>query len=374
MIAVGCLPVEILNSIFEHLVQPEPSADCLYAQPRFDITESKKSYLKSASQVCTRWRVLVQPALFRHARLIIRRNEWDLRDGWPPGFYAFLTFLRDRDLARSVETFTLLVGESNESDHDDTIDYTDSVRNRWQELLEIIHPSRLTIVAPPPVLGLLTGIPITVDVRPSFHMPYHILSLGRTVPRQNAPPPDHPAPEVPTLLTLRPWESLLLNEGSFLRAYSDPRYPDNHIVIEPPSILPAFVAPASALPPPSLTSLAYVAIYPFIWHVEHLTYLFPQLRRLYVQIVPQDDVAPDPMMTSRVDWLTLRFSTEESYRRLLIEVATPGHLANMEEIVIDDVNLDKTQWAEYVLQLLEADEVPWREDPRRRGILVKALS
>ena len=373
-INIDALPVELLDKIFGLLSQPAPSTAKLCNQPDISITQSNTTDLKAVSNVSARWRQAILSELFRYTRVIIRSDQRDFASGWPAEYQDFLAFVGRNDLGRSVESFTLLVEESPTLDHDNTVDYSDPVQNRWEGLFRIVNPTRLTIVAPPPLLGLLTAIPVSIDVRPYFHMPYCILSLGLSVPRgavassEQSITPASP----PTLLSSRPWDSLLLNEGSFVRAYSDPSYPHN--TADPPSLLSALAAVSATAPlAPTIRSLAYIAIFPFAAHVAQIHGFLAQLSRFEIQLLPRGDLQPDPLQMGMAEPLAMEFRRDLVYNELLRYVldSRVGNEPCLEEIVCHDVAVDATAWKTAVVTQLSVEPERWSEDPDREGVFVR---
>jgi hypothetical protein len=67
----------------------------------------------------------------------------------------------------------------------------------------------------------------------------------------------------------------------------------------PPSILGALLGCEERpndkpLIPPTLTSMSYIAIFPLSSHFQLLVDGLPRLERLYIQLVPQNDILRDP--------------------------------------------------------------------------------
>ena len=235
----------------------------------------------------------------------------------------------------------------------------------WQRLFSAIQPTRLLILAPPAELAYLTNAAVDLFGEWAFSdMDYHILELAvdPTMPSCRRPssdaaafalatlcyhPDDHGSIADASVLNLRPWTHLGLNEGSFLKAYGTYEYFERgppSIVYSikncltrhrrsistpspsPPTSVPAHVddapgpvttapspaeageasLPAPTPPPeaptvPSLTpappprpphpplahirSFTYTAILPFATHLD-FRYLLPQLEHLDVQIAP----------------------------------------------------------------------------------------
>jgi hypothetical protein len=370
MTNINSLPAELLDKIFGFLDQPAPSVAVLEDQPQLEITFSNTADLKSISCVSSRWRQAVIQPLFRHTRLIFRSDNRDFTTGWPAEYQSFLAFVRSNDLGPSVQSFTLEVEESPDLDHDDEIYSSEPIPNPWQDFFAALDPLRLTIIAPPPVLGLLTAIPVTVDVRPRFHMPYHILSLSRAPPPNQKPLSSDTATPLPTIFSFRSWDLLLLNEGSFIRAYSDPSYPHN--AIDPPSMLSS-LAETPGILPASIHLLVYVAIFPPSMHVIQLQNSFPHLRRLTIRFMPHHDILPDPGQMGGADLMLMEVERDMAYGGLVRSILDAGvyRAQNLEEIACRDVTVDGAPWREVVVRELAVGAGQWSGDPDRYGVLVK---
>ena len=372
VIAIESLPPELLDKIFSFLIQPAPSLSRLHDQPVFEITHSKYVNLKSISCVSQRFRQAVFHILFQHIRVQLRSDDKSLEAGWPARYQDFLAFATRTDLRSTTESFTLLIEESERSDHDNTADRSDSISIHWQHLFRVIDPLHLTIVAAPPVLGLLAAQPMKVDVAGDFHMPYHILSLSRSVSSRNKQHDTEFASDPATpLLQIRPWKSLLLNEGSFIRAYSRPDY--RFVIAEPPSILPSLASLFSVLAR-TIRSVSYIAIFPSTTHLEYLYPIFVNLQRFFFQLVPHSDVLPDIRQRAGVDVMSLMLNRDASYSAILRRVlglSTGSLSVNLVEVECGDVGVDRT-CASMVIDRYLTHTRGWRIDPLRKGVLIRS--
>ena len=244
LVSIETLPNEILSQIFEYLDRAPPSynIDELHDEPHFDITKSGDSPLKACSLVSKRWRDASKSGLFKHTQFIVRKHATRsimLTQQIKP----FLNFLVSNSL-RNVISFSLLVYDNKITDnpkgerrHDDFADF-------WSSFFQTIDPINLLIVAPPEALGALTSCRIILTDAWNFDCPCHYLRLqripgsgqgnapklpsdseaGGAVPRLSGPSVRNhqrdPDPKSPTLFDLRAWDKLLLNEGSFIKAYA----------------------------------------------------------------------------------------------------------------------------------------------------------
>lgn len=109
----------------------------------------------------------------------------------------------------------------------------------WQSLFEVINPGDLLIVASAQSLGVLTSCFVNMADAWNFDNSFHYLQLQQPVPKKQTSIPkienfeipeatvddpsrpwEIPRAEFSALFKIRPWTNLLLNEGSFVKAYS----------------------------------------------------------------------------------------------------------------------------------------------------------
>lgn len=194
----------------------------------------------------------------------------------------------------------------------------------WERIFDVMDPTRLTIIALPRMLASLLSRMLYKGDTWRFKDQYHILSLERAqksphsgVTERDAKKDTLNAPEqgsqscepsktssrcshqqkrVQTkLFTIRPWTSVLLNEGSSTQVYK--QYEFFHM--RPPSILGSLLGCEEfpndePLIPRTVRSLSYVAIFPLSSHFNSLVRHLPPLDRIFVQLVPRNDILEDP--------------------------------------------------------------------------------
>ncbi|KAK1756757.1 hypothetical protein QBC47DRAFT_377573 [Echria macrotheca] len=203
----------------------------------------------------------------------------------------------------------------------------------WELLFSMMDPRRITIMASPQMLASLLSRMLFLGDAWSFSRDLlHILSLSRETrakggvlraqeaaaelkanaafssssssSKQSAlgasdnPRPGHSKTKYNTpsaLFSIRPWTHLLLNEGSSTRVYRTYEF----FLRRPPSILGALLGCEeypndTPLVPPTLTSLSYVAIFPLSSHFNSLVAFLPPVERLFIQLVPRNDILRDP--------------------------------------------------------------------------------
>lgn len=400
--ALDSLPEELQLHILQYLDPPPPSSRRLRQEPSLNLTVSEEVTLKTISVISKKWRRLVLPLLFKHARFRLDASpnpQWDgcyvcnetalsgnatlstpnqqidgvdqyhvdmveaalercnvnLRAGqtddeaqqmgqmafeekerlkpskalaWIPRFYHglqdFLAFLHSHELVKVVQGFVLYTDRMLEeklhrfphqaADRDWRFPASAAF---WAHLLSVIDPDVVTIVAPPMDLACLTNCAIDTFGDWAFgDMDFHILSLRwetasspshPTTRFQNeaslsydslhAVPSGYPSVAPSSLLALRPWTHLSLNEGSFLKAYGTYEFFERG----PPSIVtsiedcimqtisPARLAGHSDVPELMLTMLKsfdYTAIFPFSNHAN-FNLLLHQVEELSLQLAPE---------------------------------------------------------------------------------------
>jgi len=327
---VGLLPPEIVLSIFSWLDATPPSERNMYDQPSDSMLrgESGRINIKHASLVSKTWRTMALPLLFRHV-------------AWTPpvsSLSAFslnpiplLRFLEEQGLGRFVTTFTLLV---DFVDHDaESCDMPPQIRPvdlEWlfDQIFSVVDPLRFTVIAPPTTLAAFMSRMLFLEDAWSFSIPYHVLSLSRStrtqdmedkvsqgrsstaslhtrfgttgaaVPRSTAErhratarhqqhTPQRGQPPTCPLFTIRPWTSILLNEGSSTKVYRTYEF----FLRQPPSMLSALLGCGEypndqPLIPPSVEDFSYIAVFPLSSHFATLVRHLPRVKRLYVQLAP----------------------------------------------------------------------------------------
>lgn len=236
----------------------------------------------------------------------------------------------------------------------------------WKLLFGVVDPLRFTIIASPCMLARMLARMLFLGDEWSFDQSHHILSLSReeSSSRQRRTPRDtrssdvfgggatndttatttsqqqqmpsgsprpsssssssnssliRPAKRIPCeLFTTPPWTALLLNEGSSTRVYKTYEWFHKR----PPSMLGALLGVEEfpndvALIPPSIVDLSYVGIFPLSRHVDNLVHNLPPLRRLFVQLVPRNDILQDRKEMEHLDMDDLWMERDVAYERIV---------------------------------------------------------
>ncbi|XXH04080.1 hypothetical protein Hte_010491 [Hypoxylon texense] len=413
------VPPEILLHIFEFLDGTAPSQARLHDQPRDDMLNAEDQLslgLKNASLVCKVWRVLVLPSLFRH---ILWKPKMSSLRAFTLNPIPLLRFLEDNKLDRSVTTFTLVVDFVDKEA--DARHITPEIRTvdlewLWDQLFSVIDPLRFTIIAPPTTLAAFMSRMLFLDDAWSFSIPYHILSLARTTRAslrgkssgyhleshlsdlhvstlEHSQARAHQSssagaasssatssnryrkPPACPLFTVRPWTSLLLNEGSSIKVYRTYEF----FLRRPPSMLGALLGceeyPNDALLiPPTITDINYIAIFPLSSHVETLLRNLPKVDRLFVQLTPRpgNQILQDEEEMKHIDpadlWMERNSAYSSLMRELTLTTTNPGNWVTLRVFESGDA-ADKEAW-EMAVRLVERSEVDnWKVE--REGVFVR---
>ena len=368
---------EILAIIFAFLDSPAPSALRSRQQPNFQLTDCDVIPLKSISCVCKRWRPAALRILFCHTRLLLHYPFYGPKPSLNTKLKPFLGFVRRENFVPIIKSFVLGVGVV-ETSYRPADDPPHDIVSFWPTLFNVIDPITIIIVAPPAILGFLTCCTVDSRQHANFHMPYQILSLSQTsssvdVHRQNISNtrPRYSPCHHYALFNLRPWSLLLLNEGSFLRAYSLPDAYQNWRT--PPSILPALIGANSphprALIPSTVRTLCYIAIFPFQGHFALLKYKLPYLSTLYVQLIPINELASDYAQRRQVDIVYLKRELDSCYDELfsnIFQKIMPVRYRLLTEIEIGGATMDPS-WSFAVEKRIQDAIISQRLDWRMEG-------
>ena len=281
-LTIASLPNELLSTICEFLEGPQPSAAALHDEPHFELTKSKTATVKAASCVSRRWRDVTMPLLFKHAQFTVKQPK-EKRETFSTQIQPFFDFVRKFSLEKIIISLTLLIHDDKISDWPDDPHSLYSFAFFWQTLFRIVDPVELLIVAPAQALGYLASCHVFLGDVWCFDCPCQYLRLQRpphslrqtpSVERDVSPSQyksadlghkvvkpgsksvvtgsismhedfersdlnneqvddkeqssdqfrrdtsDVVSADTSELFQIRPWSNLLLNEGSFIRAYA----------------------------------------------------------------------------------------------------------------------------------------------------------
>ncbi|TKA73263.1 hypothetical protein B0A55_06620 [Friedmanniomyces simplex] len=263
------------------------------------------------------------------------------------------------DLASKIESFVLvtermLSGKFDRFPHRAGADRDWRYRCAaafWQHLLSELDPLRIVVLAPPTDLACLTNCAIDTFGDWAFgDMEYHALDLrldaastspspllGKTVQYSTL---DHTPRRFPgiagsSVLNLRPWHHITINEGAFLKAFSTYEYFERG----PPSLIysikdcltprPTYTASVQRLshtPLSTLRKLSYIAIFPFATHLDFRD-LLPQLEELDLQLAPTlsahgSSILNDPQRLGKAELQDCWSELLTVYQNLAAQLAT----------------------------------------------------
>ncbi|EPS30224.1 hypothetical protein POX_b02766 [Penicillium oxalicum] len=305
------LPVELLDEVFFYLDHNPPSEDQVYQKPEHSITKSSERNLKHLAASCSRLAFLIRPRLFVHARLGLHENL----DGFCKFFIRWELGPRVKSVVISLPT-----------------DYVVQPHTCIQlaRVFNILDPHRITILAPPRVIGEL--LDTTIDEKDGWAFEIRLQILQLTQDKHGDPSAYHTSrTNSPTMiLGVRPWTAFYFNEGSSLKAYNHYEY----YLSQVPSVLGQWGKEFLRVPPtPKLSTslqglreLTYIAVLPFYNHVDHICAVMqrmPQLRVVTVQLAPgHNDRATELEQRGSMDQNDPWMELESSYSIIGFQVRT----------------------------------------------------
>lgn len=292
------IPTNTLNSSHrpENDISGAEHFDMLHGDDQLsDFTTSASKPVQQASDPAIQWQWQI-PQLYHH-----------LDD--------FVSFIIEHDLVSNILSFILithpvlpvaLFRHLDKEQGNLEIRYR-AVEAFWNRLLHTINPERVAILAPPIDLTCLMNFGLqTNDGDWAFgDMEYHLIALEHSGTEQShsenyklMPVGSLGKRKRSTLINMRQWHSISLNEGSFLKAYGTYEYFERG----PPSLIYSINDGISFhAEPESITepdhgineqcnhSFTYTAIFPFASHlVNSVTTMIRNwnLRRLDLQLAP----------------------------------------------------------------------------------------
>lgn len=281
---------------------------------------------------------------------------------WIPRFYHpmldFIRFIQNHDLTKVVDSFVLytdqMLGEKLHRFPHEVADKDwrfPASAAFWAHLLTVIDPSTVTILAPPIDLACLTNCAVDTFGDWAFsEMDFHILSLRQ--PSRRSPnstsciptysslqpvPATYPAIAPSSVLTLRHWTHLSLNEGPFLKAYGTyeffERGPPSLVYSIKDSVIrnrpqPEATRTASEPSTPrrplwALKSLDYTAVFPFANHADFSPILH-QISSLSLQLAPdaQSNILNDRARLGKADLADCWTELLTTYAELIAPLAS----------------------------------------------------
>ncbi|KAH0848835.1 hypothetical protein AYO21_08280 [Fonsecaea monophora] len=357
-------PNEILSRIISFLDAPSPFDADILQKPKsglipfeseagIELTSIPTSLhrqhaLKNLTLTCRLLRTLTLPVLFKHSVL------------HPLLLSDFLSFLKRHNLNQYVVSVVAHVPGHYNHIHPAW----------WARLLNEVPATRFGIVAAPEILTELTGICSWTSDAWAFDMAFQILRLDQTLEAARTPI-DYD--DLPNFLVARPWQNMVVNEGSSLLAYTTYEF----FLRRTPSLLTALHSNNSAAGDAlfnNLLSFDFISIFPFYNHVDEVlksVRKMRRLRRLFVKLCPEphstvfrDEIElaggaidiHDPWNECETSWSLIAHS--------VVFLTTEGQLS---ELQMDDVKVEgiRQRLEQNVSSLLQER---WRYEDPRSGI------
>ena len=312
---------------------------------------------------------------------------------WIQRFYHamldFVDFLQDNDIANHVENVVVYTDQMLEAKlHRFPHEAADkdwrfpASAAFWAHLLTVIDPFTITIVAPPLDLACLTNCAVDTFGDWAFgEMDYHILTLQQAkrvntssrIPSYaslRSTPTSYPSIAASSVLNLRPWSHLGLNEGPFLKAYGTyeffERGPPSLVYSIKDSIIrrprqtrtgdhiqdgDAFIVQ----PLWNLTSLDYTAIFPFSNHADFSSILH-QISHLSLQLAPsaESNILNDRIRLGKADLADCWTELLTSYARVVEPLASVRRPSTVNADMYGEHFTWDTNWHDVALRKLVA--------------------
>ncbi|KAL8871711.1 MAG: hypothetical protein Q9174_002519 [Haloplaca sp. 1 TL-2023] len=211
------IPVEVTRMIIDYLAKEKPPSVRQFAQePSRQMIESQEQPLKHLSLCNRRMYQLTKDCIFRHTMVKMRPSPPQRKLGGfdPPSpslksLYEFTTFLRRRGIMGKEMTVTIYFPRGRELNPSCRKEFAEKLT----EVLMKINPNRLTIIATAEMLATLCGLQCGTTYQDVLKRTHHALELGK--PRLR-PGPRYVkySTKTKSVLTMRPWSTLRLNENN----------------------------------------------------------------------------------------------------------------------------------------------------------------
>lgn len=322
---IESLPEELLLTIVDYLESDPPSQKRFWFEPSLGLTDDPENVtMKNLSRISKRWRRLVVPSLFKFLRLrldptSLQEANYDSAEmAWPQyihtAYRSMFEFLETNGITNRIEKVTLLIGVTDACSLPRSLHEGAAGEWRyaacaefWHQMFCEIDPCGVVIVAPPLELACLLNCSIDISDGWAFSdMNFHLLELAREgVEKSNGcngdardvVPSKFPDVAGSSLLHLRPWTHVGLNEGSFLAAYATYEYfergPPSSVHSIMNCLMPSHageqqgeVANKSGGGLSSMKSFSYAGIFPFESHFRSLAPVLLHVESITLQLGP----------------------------------------------------------------------------------------
>jgi len=351
------LPEEIIAQIISYLDAAPRSVTHIRHEPKYTLFDSPQRPYKDLSSTCKTLRRIALPLLFRHAKINV--DDWvdqksidkdnALDDGRHDEYCTvstlvllqltqaaytntykegFLRFLKEHNLQSRVTSLVVLCSWTGSKPRKSRIsDLTPSEGSQiWSRILSVIDCQRIVLVGRLIDVGCIAGCSDShVHFPLSSEADCQILELDRSTPIKTktvgrrdvdfglatkATGTCRLAPD--SLLHLRRWQHIGLNEGSFLHLYGTPAWSERGPPANSPSLLDylfprccgqvttnhshRFLHTINAMS--FVDSFAYTAIFPPVDHLLRIKATLginplQHVRKLDLQLAPAADESPN---------------------------------------------------------------------------------
>ena len=287
MISLLDLPAELVLQILSFLIERKPhSMRHLHAEPSEALLQSGYTPVKDLSLTCQHLRNLCLQTLFANVKLTLTNDRVSMFTE------RSVSFIQDHDLVRGIESvlFYQVASDAIDNEHECINKPRCNMESQILWVISQLNPAVVTIMLPPSCFQDLMPYDLRESDDWAFQIPYQVLHLTRPADMPPACVSVNDAQDN-SILNMHPWGHCTFNEGSSIRAYSTYEYFHKHV----PSIFSPINEPkmldAVWRVLPYLTSLDYVAIFPFsVRHMQQfcnfLTAAAPSLQHLRTRLSP----------------------------------------------------------------------------------------
>ena len=281
------LPAELVLQILSFLTERQPhSIRNLHGEPSETLLQSEYHPVKDLSLTCRRLRTLCLQMLFTNVKLTLNSL------GLSASSEQLISFVQDHGLVKGIESilFYQVASDNRNNEPDDRKVPLCTIELQILWVISQLNPPAITIMLPPSSFQELMPYDLRESDDWAFQIPYQILHLSQAT--------DTPSTSVPAsdsqdknILNILPWSHCTFNEGSSIRAYSTYQYFQKHV--------PSIFTPINEQKMrdgvwrtlPYLTSIDYIAIFPFTTRHMHQFCRFlqaaaPNVRHLRTRFAP----------------------------------------------------------------------------------------
>ncbi len=344
MASVVDLPAELVLQILFLLTEREPhSIKNLHEEPSEALLQSGYNPVKNLSLTCRRLRTLCLQTLFANVKLTLTSLRLSVVTE------RAIAFIQDHDLVKGIESVLFYQVAStvadNEHDYRNVPRCTKSMASQILWVISQLNPPAITIMLPPSSFQELMPYDLRESDDWAFQIPYQVLHLTQATDMPPVAYPESKAQDI-GILNILPWRHCTFNEGSFIRAYNTYQHFEKHV----PSIFTPIneqkMVDAIRMTLPYLTSLDYVAVFPFSdRHMEHLCKFLmaaaPDFQRLRTRFSPtRGNGVLDDKETMGACQRTDLWSELENCYSFLVNWLGNGYLNSIDYMTVLDYDND----------------------------------